>query len=115
MRPSTETAHEKSGDEYTKIMLNRLCFLLGLLPLALTSLLSQAFAPIEGLCPLDIFHVTAEPSPESLLLWRCGSAVVGIVFLVLGVSIRPFGVVFLAVEILSVVGFLYRLLDAMCW
>ena len=98
-----------------KMMTNYFCLALGLIPLALVSLLSRAFAPFEGLCPLDIFHLTAHPSPESLAMWRWGSAVVGVSLLILGVFKRPFGAVFLALETLSGILFLYRLVNAMGW
>src|SRR5438046_6088250 len=55
------------------MLANRAFVVLGFIPLALSCAIWRTFAPVEGLCPLDIFHVSTQPSAESLSSWRYGS------------------------------------------
>jgi hypothetical protein len=95
--------------------LNYFCIWLGLAPLVVMSWVSRAFAPFEGFCPLDIFHLWGVPSPSSLSIWRYGSSAVGVALLVLAILKKPFGLIFLVLEALCGIVFLFRLLGAMAW
>jgi hypothetical protein len=98
-----------------RMLANRAFVVLGLIPLALSCLFVPAFGPVAGLCPLDIFHVSVVPSPQSLSLWKYGSWLAVGVLLALALFKRPFGLVFLTVESVSFAALLIRLAEAMKW
>jgi hypothetical protein len=106
----------RSSADRERMLANRAFIVLGLIPLALSCLfVPAAFGPVAGLCPLDIFHVSVVPSPQSLSLWKYGSWL-GVGFLLaLALFKRPFGLVFLTVESVSFAVLLIRLGEAMKW
>lgn len=97
------------------MLANRVFVVLGLIPLGLSCLFVPAYGPVAGLCPLDIFHVSVTPSPQSLSSWKYGSWLAVGLLLALAIFKRPYGLVFLTVESVSIAVLLIRLADAMKW
>jgi hypothetical protein len=85
----------------TELLRNSGLLVLSILPVLISCLLRRAFAPIDGFCPLDIFHASHSPSEHDLLVWRWISLVVFIALLVAGLFQRTFAVLLLALACLS--------------
>ena len=111
----TNAKFPRTSAGQTNLLARRVFLVLGLIPLGLSCLLFRTFAPIDGLCPLDIFHLYAVPSPESLTLWRYASGIAVGVLAFLAIFKTPFGIVFFLLEIVSFVVLLIRLAEAMKW
>jgi hypothetical protein len=105
----------RNAAQRKNMLANRAFVLLALIPLGLSCLLCRAFAPIDGFCPLDIFHVSVTPLHESLSLWRYLSATAVGVLLMVAVFKKPFGLAFLVVEGVAFLVLLIRLGEAMRW
>ncbi len=84
-----------------KILRNLSFIVLSIFPVIISCLLRRAFAPIDGFCPLDIFHATQSPSEHALLLWRWVSSVGFVALVAAGVFQRAFAILLLALTCLS--------------
>ena len=90
-----------ASPRYTAVMRNCGFLVLSIFPVLFSSLLLRTFAPIDGFCPLDIFHGSSSPSEHELLGWRWGSSIVFVAVAIVGIFKRPFAVAVLAVTYIS--------------
>lgn len=84
-----------------KLLRNLSFLVLSIFPVLVSSLLSRAFAPFDGLCPLDIVHATHSPSEHELLVWRWASAVGFAVLAISGILQRLLAILLLALTCIS--------------
>ena len=82
-------------------------------PVVVISIGWRAFAPLEGFCPLDIFHVKDLPSAHSLLVWRWASSILFIALVAGGLLKRPLAIAVLVLAYLSPALILFRFLTAL--
>jgi hypothetical protein len=94
-----------------RLLRNVSLLILALFPLFFSCLVRRAFAPLDGFCPLDIFHVHQSPSAQQLLWWRYGSTAAYIALAALAVFQRPLAVTLLVLTSLSPVLLFLRFVE----
>ena len=108
--PSKPTALSPGAE---KILRNLSFIVLSIFPVLISCLLRRAFAPIDGFCPLDIFHASHSPSEHDLLVWRWVSSVAFVVLVAAGLFQWTFAILLLALTCLSPLLLLVRFYSAL--